>query len=162
VSAAGHLVRCACCEDSRPAAELFQPYAGVDRCRDVAACQRRLLYSGTGAPPVTPVRPAPVPGGGPCAICGTPDPPGGVFERTPGTAICLDRPGCDARSVESQYLVAHAEEFQTVYTSSEMRAAAMGAAAQVPATVPADAAEARQAAAQADYAYSLAAAGRRR
>jgi hypothetical protein len=154
--------RCDCCQENRPAGELYEPYPGVIRCRDIAACQGRLLFPGTGAPPFTPVRPAPVPGAGPCAICGSAGPPGGVYERTPGTAICRDRGGCDGRAVETQYLTAHSEEFRTAYTSPEMRAAAVGAVAQVAADVPADVTEARQAAAKADLGYGLAAAGRRR
>ena len=153
--------RCDCCQENRPAGELYRPYAGVVRCRDQAACRRRL--EGTGDGSLTPVRPAPVPCAGPCAICGAADPPGGMFERTRGTAICLDRPGCDTRSVESQFLTAHREEFQTAYSSAEMRAAAMGAIAQATDQgkddVPGDVAEARQAQATADRSYSLAAAG---
>ncbi|MGH3191738.1 MAG: hypothetical protein ACRDPY_28300 [Streptosporangiaceae bacterium] len=162
VTAAEALVRCDCCQASRPAAEVFAPYAGAVRCRDTAGCQRRMLYEGTGMEPPVFDRPAPVSSAAPCAICGTSQPPGGLFERSQGVLICCDRSGCDARAIETQFLTAHGEEFRTAYTSAEMRAAAIASVRQVAADVPADVTEARQAAARADLSYSLAAAGRRR
>jgi hypothetical protein len=157
---------CDYCQAPQQAGAVFRPYAGVVRCRDTAACEQRQVYSGSHAEPPTRTAAPAVSGTGPCAICGASAPDRGLYERTPGVAVCIDRAGCDWRAIDTQFLTAHAEEFRTEYTSAEMRAAAMGAvaqaAAQGAADVPADVAEARQAAAQADYAYSLAAAGRRR
>jgi hypothetical protein len=166
MTASEGLVTCDYCATPRPAAEIYQPYPGAVRCRDQAPCLQRQVYAGSHAAPPAHARAAAVSGAGPCVICNDGAPPGGLYERTPGVAICIDRPGCDGRAIDTQFLTAHGEEFRTEYTSAEMRAAAMGAvaqaAAQGAADVPADVAEARQAAACADRAYSLAAAGRRR
>lgn len=124
------VVRCDCCGTSRPVSELFAPYGGAVRCRNVRACDERRLYSGTGTlPPESFDPPAPV--RGTCAICGTADPPGGVYQRTPGGAICLDRPGCDSRSVEHQFLTAHGDDGQVLYTSAQMRAVALASTPEV-------------------------------
>lgn len=166
MTASERLVSCDYCATPRPAAEVYQPYPGAVRCRDQAPCKQRQLYQGSHTEPPAHARAAAVSGAGPCAICDETAPSGGLYERTGGVVICIDRSGCDRRAIDTQYLTAHAEEFRTEYTSAEMRAAAMGAAAQAAvqgaADVPADVAEARQAAASADRAYSLAAAGRRR
>ena len=91
--------------------------------------------------PPAPVRPVPVPGAGPCAICGCADPPGGVFERTPGTVICLNRADCDARAIDFQFLTAHGDDGRVEYTAAQMRAVATASVRQVAADVPADVAE---------------------
>jgi len=161
VTAAAGMVTCSCCGVPQPAAEVYEPYPGAVRCRDTTACDERRLYMGTGLTPRASINP-PAPVRGTCAICGATDPPGGVYERTTGTPVCLSRADCDERAIESQYLTAHGDDGQVIYTSSQMRAAAAASVGQVVADVPADVTEARQAAASADFGYSLAAAGRRR
>jgi hypothetical protein len=156
------VVTCDYCKTQRPASEVFEPYRGAVRCRDQAPCKQRQLYQGSHTEPPAHTGPAAVSGAGPCVICDASAPSGGLYERTPGVAICIDRAGCDARSVDVQFLTAHGEEFRTEYTSAEMRAAAMASVPQVGGTVPPDVIVANQAAASADYAYALAASGRRR
>jgi hypothetical protein len=156
------LVTCDYCAAPRPVAQVYRPYPGAVRCRDEAACKQRQVYAGSHAEPPARTAPAAVSGAGPCAICGASAPDRGLFERTPGVAICVDRPGCDERAIEHQYLHSHGDDGQVLYTSAQMRAVAAASVRQVAADMPAEVTEARQAAARADYAFSLAAAGRRR
>jgi hypothetical protein len=160
VTAAAGLVTCDCCQTPRPAAEVQAlPWRRPlpRRCRLPAAhgltWATRSARRPSAGPPRSPV---------PAALCGATDPAGGAFERSPGVYACLDRAGCDARGIETQYLAAHGDDSQVLYTSAQMRAAAAGSVAQVPEAVPADVAEARQAAARADLEYGFAAAARRR
>jgi hypothetical protein len=111
-------VRCACCRTLRPAAEVYERIPGHDEwfCRDTAGCRKRIASLGD---PVGEIVAAPPPSvaGAACSICGTVDPPGGVYERTMDMYACLDRPGCAERSVESQFLTAHREDFPEVATT---------------------------------------------
>jgi hypothetical protein len=162
VTASERLVSCDYCATPRPAAEVYQPYPGAVRCRDQAPCKQRQLYQGSHTEPPAHARAAAVSGAGPCAICDETAPSGGLYERTGGVVICIDRSGCDRRAIDTQYLSAHGDDGQALYTSAQMRAVAMASVAQIDGTVPADVIVANQAAASADYAYALAASGRRR
>jgi hypothetical protein len=112
---AASLVRCACCYTPRPIAEAYEPVPGLGeyRCTDLADCRRRMAYVGdpVGAPAASP---PPAVSGAACSICGTTSPPGGVYERTRDMYACLDRLGCAERSVETQFLTAHREDFPEV------------------------------------------------
>ena len=162
MTASERLVSCDYCATPRPAAEVYQPYPGAVRCRDQAPCKQRQVYRGSHTEPPAHARAAAVSGAGPCAICDETAPSGGLYERTGGVVICIDRSGCDRRAIDTQYLTAHGDDSQVEYTSAMMRAVAMASVAQVDGTVPADVIVANQAAASADYAYALAAAGRNR
>lgn len=115
---AASAVRCACCCTLRPAAEVFERVPGLDKwfCRDTAGCRKRMASLGD---PVGEIAAAPPPSvaGAACSICGTVDPPGGVYERTLNMHACLDRAGCAERSVQSQFLTAHREDFPEVATT---------------------------------------------
>jgi hypothetical protein len=135
------VVRCACCQTQRPAAETYErvPRSGERFCTDTAGCRRRMAGIGD---PVTDVdvaaaAPPPVVPGARCAICGTVDPPGGVYA---GAAyMCLDRAGCTERSVEFQFLTAHREDFPEVANTTVtgmMHAARDAGAPSVPTALP--------------------------
>ena len=162
MTASGGVATCDYCATPRPAAEVYQPYPGAVRCRDQALCKQRQVYRGSHTEPPAHARAAAVSGAGPCVICDDGAPPGGLYERTPGVAICIDRAGCDGRAIDTQYLTAHGDDGQVEYTSAQMRAVAMASVAKLDGTVPPDVIVANQAAASADYAYALAASGRRR
>ena len=114
VSAAEGAVRCACCQTPRPAAEVFERMPGSDEwfCRDTAGCRRRMACYGD---PVGEIASSPPPAvtGARCSVCAT---AGGVYERTPGIFVCLDRAGCAERSVDFQFLTAHREDYPEVAT----------------------------------------------
>jgi len=124
-------VRCACCQAPRPDGEVYErvPRSGEFFCRDTAGCRRRMASLGD---PVGEIAAAPPPAvsGAACSICGTVDPPGGVYERTAGMFACLDRPGCQERSVEYQYLNAWTD------SSPDRRISAAGGRLRLPASAP--------------------------
>jgi hypothetical protein len=94
------MVRCSYCCTTVPADQTFTPVTGgtYSRCKDERACTRRqdsAFDPSILADEDLPVPPPVVPGAR-CAICGTVDPPGGVYA---GAAyMCLDRAGCEQRA----------------------------------------------------------------
>ena len=98
------MLTCACCQAPRPAAEVFErvPRSGEFFCKDTGGCRKRMASLGD---PVGEIAAAPPPAvaGARCSVCAT---VGGVYERTPGVYVCLDRAGCADRAVEAQYLTA--------------------------------------------------------
>jgi hypothetical protein len=97
-------VRCACCQAPRSGAEVFErvPRSGEFFCRDTMGCRRRIASLGDPVGEIT-AAPPPAVAGAACAVCATAS---GVYERSPGVFVCLDRAGCAERSVETQYLTA--------------------------------------------------------
>ena len=97
-------VTCACCQAPRPAAEVYErvPRSGEFFCRDTAGCRRRIASLGDPVGEVA-AEPPPAVAGATCSVCAT---AGNVYERTRGVFVCLDRRGCEARSVQYQSLTA--------------------------------------------------------
>lgn len=129
--------RCDCCEALRPVSGLFEPYRGAVRCRDVKACERRRIqaYDPTVIPeedlPSPPAAAAPP--GTVCAVCRTDGAPGGLYERSPGVWFCRQRPACEQRAVEVQYLHAWSDQSpDRLISSAEMRATVAAASAEIP------------------------------
>jgi hypothetical protein len=111
-------VTCSCCQTPQAIGDAYEPVPGLGeyRCTDLPGCRRRMAYVGDPVGQVA-ASPPPVVSAAACSICGTTSPPGGVYERTAGMYACLDRPGCQARSVETQFLTAHREDFPEVATT---------------------------------------------
>ena len=124
-------VRCDYCGTDVPAGEAYHPYGNVIRCRDESACKTRQVYAGSHTEPPRRTAATAVSDARPCAICGADRPPGGLFERSGGVAICIDRSGCDARAIDYQFLTAHGDDGQVEYTAAQMRAAAATSVAMV-------------------------------
>jgi hypothetical protein len=134
VTTAQTLAQCSFCQADVPLSSTYEPFPGNDirRCLDTGACQKRQLHAGTNTEPGTPSwdRTPLNAAAGRCGICHAASPPGGVYERSQGVFVCLDRPGCDARSVETQFLTSHGEDFADAeITSAELRAAVSAAGA---------------------------------
>lgn len=106
-------------------------------CADRHACRYRSAAYGDPVAEVAdiarpPSRPAAVPGAR-CSICGAIDPPSGVYHRGGASYACLDRPGCDERSVEFQYLTAWSDESpEQRIVAADLRRLAKSAGAQIP------------------------------
>lgn len=128
---AATLLRCACCQTSRPAAEVYErvPRSGEFFCRDTAGCRRRIASLGDPVGEVV-AAPPPAAAGARCSIC---DAPGGAYERTPGVYVCVDRAGCADRAVETQFLHAWSDSSpDRLISSADMRAMAAAARPEVP------------------------------
>jgi len=86
-----------------PADAIFNPYAGVGRCKDVGACERRQLrrFDPTILPddelPVA--LPGSAPAGAACDACRADAPPEGLFNRAGPSWRCHDRDGCEQRQL---------------------------------------------------------------
>jgi hypothetical protein len=127
-------VRCACCQTQRPAAEVYErvPRSGEFFCKDTAGCRRRIASLGDPVGEIA-AEPPPAVAGAACSICAAAEPPGGVYERSGGVFACLDRPGCQERSVETQYLTAWSDGgADRMISPADMRAMAAAAPPQVP------------------------------
>ncbi|WP_300611070.1 hypothetical protein [Trebonia sp.] len=123
-AAAVETARCACCEDVRPVAGLYSPYAGVLRCRDLAACERRKILTFDPTlmlrPDEDPVPPPPsAPAGTVCAACAT---PGDLYNRGTGW-FHRDRAVCE-RALAEDYApqAPDAWDPSLQITSADMRA----------------------------------------
>ena len=172
MSPAEGAVTCACCHAARPAGEMYEPVprSGTYRCRDTSACQRRMTYEGTGMEPPSFDPPAEVAATGGsirCDFCKTPRPVSELYRPVPSGVLhrCRDTEGCRERANEMLFSTAHRDDFPSVAitTSSGLRHAERAAGAPtMAAAVPDDVSEARQAQAQADHSYALAAATRGR
>lgn len=128
------MARCACCETDRPAAEVFGPYPGAVRCKNVRACERRRLRAYDPTIPPDEDMPAPpaasAPPGARCAVC---EAPGGLYERGGGQWVCRDQAGCQARAVEVQFLHAWGDSSpDRLIDAAQMRAAQAAAGAEIP------------------------------
>jgi hypothetical protein len=135
---ASTLVRCSFCQDQRPLSDVFEPYRGAVRCRDVAACERRQIRAFDPTIPPDEDRPRPLgpqagPPGTACGYCRASDPPGGLHQRTPGVWFCLDRAACEQRSVDVLYLTAWSDSSpDRMISAADMRAMTSAAGAQIP------------------------------
>ena len=125
--------RCAACS----AAEgLYNRGDGIF-CVNRNACRYRMAAYGDPVAAVADItipsgRPPAVPGAT-CSVCDATDPPGGVFRRAANMFACLDRPGCDERAIEFQYLQAWSDESpDQVIVAADMRRMAAHAGAQIP------------------------------
>jgi hypothetical protein len=117
---------CDYCKTQRPASEVFEPYRGAVRCRDVAGCERRQIRAFDPTVPLDEDLPTPptvgAPPGAACAVCGAPGPR--LYERIPhsGQYVCRDRDACQQQSIEYQYLRAWGDSSpDRLITSAEMR-----------------------------------------
>lgn len=133
---ASTMARCDFCGTDVPAGEVFEPYSGAVRCRDVAACERRQLRRFD--PTVLrdedhPVPPAAsTPPGAVCDACRTVT-PAGLYKRMPGAWFCRDRGACEAASVETTYLTAWSDSSpDRLISSADMRAMTAAARPEVP------------------------------
>lgn len=127
-------VLCSCCETPRPLAEVYEPVPGIGeyRCSDLAGCRRRLAYVGDPVGPPVATRAATAPGAT-CSVCNVTDPPGGAYQRSPGIYACLDRAGCEQRSVDFQFSHAWSDSSPDRFiTSADMRATVSAAGAETP------------------------------
>lgn len=130
--------RCDSCGAVREASQLYAPYIGVLRCRDVAGCERRQLRAFD--PTILPDEDMPraPTATGTCAVCQAPSSVAELYQRIPGgsTWICRDRTVCDLRTVMGMAPVR--EDFaDDLIPSAEMRAMQAAAPAVIPAERPA-------------------------
>lgn len=165
VAVAGTLVRCDFCQDQRPAAEVFEPYRGTARCRDVGACERRQIRAFDPSIPLDEDLPRPpatgAPAGAACGICGASG--AGLYERISGQFACRDRDRCQRQSIEFQYLRSWSDSSpDRLISSAQMRQAISDAGPAQPVVRTARYLEAEAQGAGADLEYSIASAARRR
>jgi hypothetical protein len=108
------------------------PRSGEWFCRDTTGCRRRIASLGDPVGEIA-AEPPPAVSGAACSICAAVNPPGGVYERSRGVFACLDRPGCQERSVETQYLTAWSDSSpDRLISAADMWAMSSSAPPQVP------------------------------